>query len=104
MQVASRMCGFTWADRYGSYSAAEPCLDKKVVTFVLNRSIAMATERVYAEPPSARPTGAAAALSGGTREQTAAEEDDSLPLAYTSSLTNLDKISKVSSQLARRCS
>ena len=75
------------------------------VQFVLNRSIAMATERVYVEPPSASaPTGAAAALSGDTRELAAAQEDDSLSLVYTSSLTNLDRISKVSSQLARRCS
>ena len=72
---------------------------------MLNRSLAMTTERIYVEPPSASgPTGPAAALSGDTREQTAAEEDDSLPLEYTSSLTNLDRISKVSSQIAGRCS
>ena len=65
---------------------------------MLNPSIAMATERVYVEPSSTRSTGAAAALSGGTREQTAAaEEDDNLSLAYSSSLTNLDRNSKVSS-------
>ena len=65
----------------------------------LSRLNAMATERVYVEPRgTSDPTGAAAALSGGTREQTAAaEEGNNLSLAYSSSLTNLDRNSKVSS-------